>query len=54
MNMAFFNRITKSNASTNCRKGNCDFALENPEYLKDLLAYGFVSFRNRLNQQISL
>ncbi|MCF6130344.1 hypothetical protein L1S35_11725 [Flavobacterium sp. AS60] len=38
MDMTFFNRIAKSNASTNCRNGNRDFVLENPEYLKDLVA----------------
>ena len=39
MNMTFFNRITKSNASTNCRNGIRDFVVENPDYMKDLAAY---------------
>lgn len=38
MDNDFFNRIAKSNASTNCRNGNRDFVLENPEHLKDLIA----------------
>ena len=38
MDMTFFNRITKSNASTKCRNGNRDLVLENPEHLKDLAA----------------
>ncbi len=37
--MTFFNRITKSNASINCRNGIRDFVVENPEYLKDLVAF---------------
>ncbi|QBZ97662.1 hypothetical protein [Flavobacterium sangjuense] len=39
MDLTFFNRIAKSNASTNCRNGNRDFVVENPEYLKDLVAF---------------
>ena len=40
MSSEFFNRITKSNASTNCRNGIRDFVLENPEYLKDVVTFG--------------
>ena len=40
MDMTFFNRIAKSNASTNCRNGIRDFVLENPEYLKEVVAFG--------------
>ena len=36
--MTFFNRIAKSNASTNCRNGIRDLVLQNPKYLKDLVA----------------
>ena len=39
MDMTFFNRIAKSNASTNCRNGIRDFVLENPEYLKDVITF---------------
>ena len=39
MNSEFHNRIAKSNASTNCRNGIRDFVVENPEYLKDLVAF---------------
>lgn len=38
MDMTFFNRIAKSNASTNCRNGIRDLVLQNPKYLKDLVA----------------
>ncbi|MEO5776291.1 MAG: hypothetical protein ABIQ27_05265 [Flavobacterium sp.] len=37
--MTFFNRISKSSASTNSRNGNRDFVLQNPEYIKDLAAF---------------
>ena len=40
MDMTFFNRLAKSNASTNCRNGIRDFVLENPEYLKEVVAFG--------------
>jgi hypothetical protein len=40
MDMTFFNRISKSNASTNCRNGNRDFILQNPEYLDELVSFG--------------
>jgi hypothetical protein len=39
MDMTFFNRISKSNASTNCRNGIRDFVLQNPEYLPELAAF---------------
>ena len=39
MDSVFHNRIAKSNASTNCREGNRNFVLENPECLKDLVAF---------------
>ncbi len=37
--MIFFNRISKSNAGTDCRNGNRDFVLQNPELLPDLIAF---------------
>lgn len=42
MDMTFFNRIAKSNASTICRNDIRDFVVENPEYLKDLVAIGWI------------
>jgi hypothetical protein len=39
MDMTFFNRISKSNASTDCRNGNRDFVLQNPESLIGLIAF---------------
>lgn len=39
MDMTFFNRISKSNASTNCRNGIRDFVVENPEYVNDIVAF---------------
>ena len=38
--MTFLNRISKSNASTNCRNGNRDLVLQNPGLMADLVAYG--------------
>ena len=40
MDIVFYNRIAKSNASTNCRNGNRNLLLKNPEYLKDLIDFG--------------
>ena len=40
MSSEFFNRIAKSNASTNCRNGIRDFVLENPEYINEIVAFG--------------
>jgi hypothetical protein len=40
MNTTFYDRIAKSNASTNCRNGIRDFVLENPIYLIDLVGSG--------------
>ena len=40
MSSEFFNRIAKSNASTNCRNGIRDFVLENPEYINENVAFG--------------
>ncbi|MES2409973.1 MAG: hypothetical protein V4535_00875 [Bacteroidota bacterium] len=37
--MTFFNRISKSSASTNSRNDNRDFVIKNPEYLKDLVTF---------------
>lgn len=37
MDITFFNRISKSNAGTNCRKDIRDFVVENPEYTADLV-----------------
>jgi hypothetical protein len=39
MDLSFYNRISKSNASTDCRNGNRDFVLQNPESLNDLVAF---------------
>ncbi|WP_293890091.1 hypothetical protein [Flavobacterium sp.] len=39
MDTTFFNRISKSNASTNSRNGIRDFVIENPDYMKDLVAF---------------
>ena len=39
MDMTFFNRISKSSASTNTRNGNRDLVLQNPELMKDLVAF---------------
>ncbi|HNP32683.1 MAG TPA: hypothetical protein PKN96_05275 [Flavobacterium sp.] len=41
MDVTFFNRIAKSNASTNCRNGIRDFVLENPDSVKDLAEIAF-------------
>ena len=38
MDMTFFNRISKSSANTNSRNGIRDFVIENPDYMKDLVA----------------
>jgi len=38
MNTVFFNRIAKSNASTECRNGIRDFVIEHPEHLPELVA----------------
>ncbi len=38
--MHFFNRMSNSNASTNCRNGIRDFVLQNPEYLDEVVAFG--------------
>jgi hypothetical protein len=40
MDMIFFNRISKSNAGTDCRNGNRDLVLQNPGLLADLIAFG--------------
>lgn len=40
MDMTFSNRLANSNASTICRNGIRDFVLENPESLKDVIAFG--------------
>ncbi len=40
MDATFFNRLSNSNASTNCRNGIRDFVLENPSYLNDVIAFG--------------
>jgi hypothetical protein len=39
MKSEFHNRISKSNASINCRNGIRDFVVENPEYLKDIIVF---------------
>jgi hypothetical protein len=39
MDVAFFNRIAKSNAGTNCRNAIRDFVSENPDYISDLVAF---------------
>lgn len=39
MNTVFYNRIAKSNASTECRNGIQDFVVDNPEYLPELVAF---------------
>ncbi len=39
METIFFNRIAKSNASTDCRNGIRDFVVENPEYLSELVEF---------------
>lgn len=39
MNTVFYNRIAKSNASTECRNGIRDFVIDNPEYLPELVAF---------------
>ncbi|WP_284651698.1 hypothetical protein [Flavobacterium terrisoli] len=39
MNTIFFDRIAKSNASTDCRNGIRDFVVENPEHLLELIAF---------------
>ena len=38
MDMTFFNRIAKSNASTNCRNGIRDLVVKNPDYMNDLVS----------------
>ena len=39
MDMTFFNRISKSSASTNTRNGNRDLVLQNPGLMKDLVTF---------------
>lgn len=39
MQSEFLNRISKSNASTNCRNGIRDFVLQNPEHLPGLVVF---------------
>lgn len=40
MDAIFFNRISNSNASTNCRNGIKDLVLQNLDLLPDLIAFG--------------
>lgn len=40
MDDIFLNRLSHSNASTNCRNGIRDFVLEHPELLRDVVAFG--------------
>lgn len=40
MDSSFFDKISKSNASTNCRNGIRDLVLQNPNLLPDLIAFG--------------
>ncbi|MGV3697285.1 hypothetical protein [Flavobacterium sp.] len=40
MDREFYNRVSKSNAGTECRNGIRDFVLQNPEYLEAVIAFG--------------
>lgn len=48
MDMDFFNRLAKSNASTICRNGIRDFVVGNPVYMDDLIS--FATDLNNKNQ----